>query len=199
MTPSERAGFLLIGPHQPGLRLGHFDPPGPLQQIPKSAICTPETVALARDGTVQGSVLLKNARKALPLDPDGGTVAVIGPNSNLSSSIAGYYGGRQPCPAQYGATQFANLVDGIAEYASVKTMLGVPTVTSDDTSQIPAAVAMAKTAEDVILVLGQDGSIEHEGHDRISIELFPAQQKLLERGALGDLDAVSSAYHASAA
>jgi beta-D-xylosidase 4 len=36
------------------LRLGHFDPAGPLQQIPKSAICTAETVALARDGTVQG-------------------------------------------------------------------------------------------------------------------------------------------------
>ena len=35
------------------LRLGHFDPPGPLQQIPVTAICTDETVQLARDGTVQ--------------------------------------------------------------------------------------------------------------------------------------------------
>ena len=66
------------------LRLGHFDPPGPLQQIPKTArrptilmrlillrvldsadciadrgsfqaICTDETIALARDGTIQGA------------------------------------------------------------------------------------------------------------------------------------------------
>jgi beta-glucosidase-like glycosyl hydrolase len=57
-------------------------------------------------------VLLKNAAKTLPLSAKAGVVAVIGPNSNLSSSIAGYYGGRQPCPAQYGAGQFANIVDG---------------------------------------------------------------------------------------
>jgi beta-glucosidase-like glycosyl hydrolase len=69
------------------LRLGHFDPPGPLQQIPKTAICTPETIALARDGTAQGSVLLKNLAKTLPLK-SGGKVAVIGPNANLSSAIA---------------------------------------------------------------------------------------------------------------
>jgi beta-glucosidase-like glycosyl hydrolase len=48
------------------IRLGHFDPPGPLQQIPTSAICTPETIELARDGTRQGSVLLKNAMKVGP-------------------------------------------------------------------------------------------------------------------------------------
>ena len=73
------------------------DPPGPLQQIPKTAVCTEETIALARDGTVQGSVMLKNADKTLPLTPKS-KVAVIGPNSNLSQAIGTYYGGSSPCP-----------------------------------------------------------------------------------------------------
>ena len=72
-----------------------------------------------------------------------------------------------------------NAADAIAEYTKVTTLLGVPSVTSSDVSGIPAAVAAAKKADQVVLVLGQDGSIEHEGHDRMSIELFPAQQQLL--------------------
>jgi hypothetical protein len=58
--------------------------------------------------------------------------------------------------------------------------MGVPSVTSTDVSGIPAAVAAAKTADDVVLVVGQDGTIEHEGHDRVSIELSPAQQQLIK-------------------
>jgi beta-D-xylosidase 4 len=92
-------------------------------------------------------------------------------------------------------------------------MLGVPSVTSNDTSHIQSAVEMAKAAEHVILVLGQDGSIEHEGHDRfvppspslchcfnpmllcarhsVGIELFPAQQKLLAAVAAAATKAVT--------
>ena len=71
------------------MRMGHFDRDGPLQAIPKTAICTPETIELARDGTRQGAVMLKNADKLLPLKP-GGKVAVIGPNQNLSEAIGTY-------------------------------------------------------------------------------------------------------------
>ena len=161
------------------IRLGHFDPPGPLQQIPKTAVCTEETIALARDGTVQGSVMLKNADKTLPLTPKS-KVAVIGPNANLSQAIGTYYGGSNPCPGQAGASQWYTAVDAIAEHADVTSMLGVPSVTSSDLSQIPAAVAAAKAADEVVMVVGQDGSIEHEGHDRTSIELSDGQQALVK-------------------
>ena len=161
------------------LRLGHFDPDGPLQEIPKEAICTPETIELARDGTRQGAVMIKNADKLLPLKA-GGNVAVIGPNMNLSEAIGTYYGGRNPCKGQAGVGQWYNAVDAIKEHASVSAVMGVPSVTSDDLSGIPAAVAAAKAADEVVLVVGQDGTIEHEGHDRTSIELSPAQQALIE-------------------
>ena len=71
-------------------RLGHFDPPGPLQAIKPSVVCSEESIALAEDGAVQGATLLKNAGRTLPLAA-GKTksVAVIGPNANLSETLAG--------------------------------------------------------------------------------------------------------------
>ena len=71
------------------MRLGHFDPEGPLQQIGTDQICDAENQQIARAGTTQGAVLLKNDNATLPLDASATkTVAVIGPNGNLSKSIA---------------------------------------------------------------------------------------------------------------
>ena len=49
------------------MKLGHFDPPGPLQQIPMSSVCSVEHAKTARDAAVQGTSLLKNAGRTLPL------------------------------------------------------------------------------------------------------------------------------------
>lgn len=51
------------------MKLGHFDPPGPLQQIPLSSVCSEEHAKTARAAAVQGTTLLKNTRKTLPLRP----------------------------------------------------------------------------------------------------------------------------------
>ena len=71
------------------LRLGHFDPPGPLQNIPPSAICSDRHSAVARAGATQSVVLLKNADNTLPLSTSLSSLAIIGPNADLSKSIAG--------------------------------------------------------------------------------------------------------------
>jgi len=42
---------------------------------------------------------------------------VVGPNANLSKSIAGYYGANSPCHAKPGG-QFPNLIDSVGFYAS---------------------------------------------------------------------------------
>ena len=88
------------------LRLGHFDPPGPLQTIGMAALCDLAAVELARDGAAQGAVLLKNARRGggggggggpgkglLPLEAATvGKVAVIGPHTSAQYGKAmGYY------------------------------------------------------------------------------------------------------------
>ena len=33
------------------IRLGHFDPPGPLQEIPASVVCSDESIAVSMYGT----------------------------------------------------------------------------------------------------------------------------------------------------
>ena len=184
------------------MRLQHFDPPGPLQQIPPSDVCSPYAQALARDGVAQGATLLKNdplptattattttpvaaaaaaaaAAKRLPLNAKAlKSVAVLGPNANLSKAIAGYYGGNSCDNA------FLNMVDAIAQAGAftTTTALGVPTVTSDDTSGVAAAAALAKAADVTVLVLGTDLSVAREGHDAVNISI-PAGQLALVAAA----------------
>lgn len=83
--------------------------------------------------------------------------AVIGPNANLSKAIATYYGGT-PCFNAYW-----NAVDAVQQYISDTTVeQGLPSVTSTDTSGFDAAVKAAQSADIVVLVIGQDGTIVRE-------------------------------------
>lgn len=50
------------------LRLGHFDPPGPLQQFPESDVCSAEHIALAMDGLTQSAALIKNVDSTVLLN-----------------------------------------------------------------------------------------------------------------------------------
>lgn len=71
------------------MRLGHFDPPGPLQRFPLSDVCSPHATSLATSGMVQSAALLKNENKTLPLSPSAaGSLAILGPNANLSKAAA---------------------------------------------------------------------------------------------------------------
>jgi len=162
------------------MRLGHFDPVGPLDKIPSNIICSPYSKALARDGVVQSAALLKNAGNTLPLNPGAKlSVAVIGPNSNLSRSIAGYYGPNSVCD-----NNFWNLVDAVAQYAGSTTVSpGTSSVLSDDLSLIPAAVQAARVADIVVLAVGTDLSWAAEGHDATSITFNNGQRQLIEQVA----------------
>lgn len=160
-------------------RLGNFDPPGPLSTIPiEGTLCSPYAVELARDGARQGSVLLKNSFGTLPLQASAySRAAIIGPNYNLSYAIAKYYGPSHPC-----GMQFPTIVDAIAQFlpaAGFTVLAGVPSVSSNDTSGIPAAVAAAAAADVVFLAIGTDLSVEAEGLDRVSVALSTGQTELV--------------------
>jgi hypothetical protein len=58
------------------MRLGHFDPVGPLQQFPLSDICSDYAIELSANGPVQAAALLKNTDSALPFTSAVKTVAV---------------------------------------------------------------------------------------------------------------------------
>lgn len=79
------------------IRLGFFDG-DPGKQIygklgPKD-VCTPENQELAREAARQGIVLLKNTAGSLPLSPTAiKSLAVIGPNANVTKTMIGNYEG----------------------------------------------------------------------------------------------------------
>jgi pre-mRNA-splicing factor SYF2/beta-D-xylosidase 4 len=163
------------------MRLGHFDPVGPLQSISTDDVCSTYSQELAANGPVQSAALLKNKGAALPLSPATGTIAIIGPNANLSKSDCSYYGPKTPCGGNYWT-----VIDSVKKYApnaNVVSIAGVPTVSSSDTSGIPAAVALAKTADVVILAVGTDLSWAHEEHDATSIAFTDAQSQLMAQVA----------------
>merc|ERR1712080_754007 len=121
----------------------------------------------AREGVVQSTTMLKNAG-VLPMGAEG-KVAVIGPLSDFSRDIAGYYGGNT-CDGNYWT-----LIDAVKQYApNTVNMKGVDSVTTDDTSKIADAVNMAKDADVVVLAIGTELSIGREGMDASSIVLSAA-------------------------
>lgn len=163
------------------MRLSHFDPLGPLNDIPTSVVCSDDALALSLDGVRQSAALLKNIKSTLPLSRDTvGAAAVIGPNANLSQSDSGYYGPNNPCDGK-----FWTLVDAVSSSGKVKTssVLGVPNVLSEDQSGIPDAVKMAKSADTVVLAVGTDLTWAREGHDAENISFTDAQTALIEQVA----------------
>jgi beta-glucosidase-like glycosyl hydrolase len=59
------------------LRLGHFDPVGPLNMIkPANTVCTDAAIATSQQGVIQSAALLKNVGKTLPLT--AGTIGAAG-------------------------------------------------------------------------------------------------------------------------
>lgn len=79
------------------MRLGFFDgdpSKGPYGNLGVKDVCSQEHQDLARDAARQGVVLLKNGNAALPLSPTAvKSLAVIGPNANVTKTMLGNYEG----------------------------------------------------------------------------------------------------------
>lgn len=82
------------------MRLGFFDgnPSNHIYgQLGPKDVCTPANQELAREAARQGIVLLKNTVGSLPLSPTAiKSLAVIGPNANVTKTMIGNYEGRFP-------------------------------------------------------------------------------------------------------
>lgn len=93
----------------------------------------------------------------------------------MSKATVTYYGPHTPCNSDY-----PTLVDAAAKYGSkVTSALGVPSISSNDTSGIPAAVALAQAADRVILAIGTDLTWAHENLDARGITIPDGQVALI--------------------
>lgn len=155
------------------MRLGFFDGDPSKQEfgnLGPSDVCTAEHQQLALDAAKQGIVLLKNDG-SLPLSPNNTkSLAVIGPNANVTRVMIGNYAG-VPC-------KYTTPLQGLQKYSKAIYQPGCTDVSCNGSGLIDAAVQAATTVDAVVLVVGLDQSKEAEGRDRVDL-LLPGNQQTL--------------------
>ncbi|KAJ1412572.1 Immunoglobulin-like fold [Sesbania bispinosa] len=131
---------------------------------------------LALEAARQGIVLLKNKGPILPLSTQTHrTVAVIGPNSNVTVTMIGNYAGI--------ACGYTTPLQGIGRYARTIHQLGCGNVACTDDKKFGPAIDAARKADATVLVMGLDQSIEAETVDRVGLFLPGHQQDLVSKVA----------------
>ncbi|KAL4874572.1 glycoside hydrolase superfamily [Aspergillus karnatakaensis] len=156
------------------VQLGYFDPADdqPLRSIGWDAVSTAEAEEVARSVATQGTVLLKNIDKTLPLRSNG-TVALIGPYINFTTELQSNYAG----PARYIPTMIE-----AAEQLGYTVLAAEGTeINSTSTKGFENALSIAEEADVTIFFGGMDNSIEEESLDRTQIDWPGNQEELIIR------------------
>ncbi|NHN38397.1 glycoside hydrolase family 3 protein [Pseudomaricurvus alcaniphilus] len=153
---------------------GDFDEPSlnPYSKIPQSVLECDAHKQLARKAAEQSIVLLKNDN-VLPLKQDVDSIALIGPFAD--KCWMGIYSGFP--------NSKVSPLDGLksATNAAISFAPGCEvTAHKDDAWKIAEAVEVARKAETVILVVGNDETTSTENRDRSSIQLPGNQHKLIK-------------------
>ncbi|XP_020573450.1 probable beta-D-xylosidase 2 [Phalaenopsis equestris] len=160
------------------LRMFDGDPSSqPYGNLGPKDVCTPAHQSLALDTARQGIVLLKNQGRTLPLRPSNlRSVAVIGPNSDVTQTMIGNYAGK-PCG-------YITPLQGINRYVRTVHQPGCIDVACSGPNQpIDSAVNAAGQADAVIVFVGLDQSVESEGLDRENLLLPGRQPELVQKAA----------------
>jgi beta-glucosidase len=159
-------------------RLGLFKDPYARRDAARerSEILTAASRAVAREAARRSIVLLKNDQSTLPLRKDLGAIAVIGALAADSNAVLGNWAG-------LGRREDAvSVLDGIRRAvprATVTYAVGAGP-TSTDTTNIAEAVRVARMADVVVLVVGENADMSAEAESRSTLELPGAQQQLAD-------------------
>ncbi|CAL1397358.1 unnamed protein product [Linum trigynum] len=161
------------------MRLGMFDgepSAQPFGNLGPRDVCSASNNQLALDAARQGMVLLQNRLGALPLSvARHRTIAVIGPNSDVTVTMIGNYAGV--------ACGYTTPLQGIARYSRTLHENACADVSCGSAQRFGAAEAIARQADATVLVMGLDQSIEAEFRDRAGLLLPGHQQELISRVA----------------
>jgi len=158
-------------------RLGLFDDPFRFGDAgrEKTELNSPAHRAIAGEAARKAIVLIKNEGGLLPLSPTGKRIAVIGALADDASSALGSWRAR----GQVGDVK--TLLTALREQsgATIDYQPGAAP-RGDDASGIPAAVAAAKAADVVLLVIGEDFDHSAEARSRSEITLPGVQSQLAQ-------------------
>jgi beta-glucosidase len=135
---------------------------------------TPEHLKAAYELACESMVLLKNSKGILPLQP-GRHIAVLGPLADSRNDLLG----------SWRADGRADSVETILEAIRTNNSAGQVAfargcqITANDPSAISNAVAVAESADVVVMVLGESADMTGEAASRTSIRLPGLQTRLL--------------------
>lgn len=160
-------------------RLGLFDNPHRFSDAvrEKSAILTPAHRAAAREAAARSIVLLKNDGNLLPIAATVRKIAVVGGLAADADSQLG------PWRARGNAADVAPLLPALRTSLPAGTELTYEpgaSPLSDDRSGIAKAVAAARNADLVLLVVGETFDFSGEARSRSDLGLPGAQQALAD-------------------
>jgi beta-glucosidase len=158
--------------------LGLFDDPyrGVAPEREKTDIMNAGQVATAREVARRSIVLLKNERRTLPLAKSIARLAVIGPLADDRQSPLGSWRARGQ------ADDVVTVLEGLRRAlprAKIEHVAGVA-LDGTDERDIPKAVAAARRAQAVVLVVGESFDATGESRSRSTLELPGPQQKLAD-------------------
>ena len=159
-------------------RLGLFTDPyhGCTAAMKKATLHHPSHVAAAREVARASIVLLKNDKNLLPLAPKTGAIGVIGPLAHNRFDALGTWAG----PADSNLT--VTVLEGIQEAAAGSMVMYTRGcgIDDQDTSGFQAALAVARKADVVVVVMGESGGMSGEASCRSFLGLPGNQLELLK-------------------
>jgi beta-glucosidase len=156
--------------------LGLFEHPYTDETLGAQIILREDFRALALQVAQESMVLLKNEGGLLPLQPDAQRIAVIGPLAVSRRDLLGAW-------AIYGeADEIETVLEAMGAYVREDRLThvqGCP-IDGEGPADIPAAVAAAREADVVVLILGEGEEMSGEAHSRAHLDLPGRQQELLD-------------------
>ncbi|WP_430409329.1 glycoside hydrolase family 3 N-terminal domain-containing protein [Kordia sp.] len=159
-------------------KLGLFDDPYKYcdEQREKETIYKPEFLEAARKSAAMSSVLLKNEERTLPLNKNQ-TIALIGPLVKDKENIIGNWAG-----AGDRNGKAISVYQGIQEYLKDSKILFAKgcEIEGEDRKGFAKAINMAKKADKIVMVLGEDYDMSGEAASRTDIKLPGVQTELIK-------------------
>ena len=159
-------------------KLGLFDDPYRYSNEQREAetIYRPEFIESARKIASKSSVLLKNINKALPLN-NKQTIALIGPLAKDKRNIIGSW-----AAAGDRNGKAISIFQGIKEYLDESNIMFAKgcDINSNNYSGFNEAVNIAKKADKILMVLGEDYNMSGEAASRTNIKLPGIQTELIK-------------------
>ena len=170
--------------------LGLFDDPYKYcnQEREKTLIGQQSHHDAVLDMAKKSIVLLKNETQLLPLKKDGQTIAVIGPLANDKTSPLGSWRIASDDDTATSILEGMNAYKGntltykkgVDLYTGPTSFIKEVAINTTDRTGISEAVATAKDADIVVMVLGEHGFQSGEARSRTQLDLPGLQQELLE-------------------